>query len=398
MKKIMGTAKVTGENRLIRFMLLSIILITAAAFIGCSDNSETGNHAKEDSAASSGYVQNDMGSKAAGDAENMTVHFIDVGQGDCTFIDYGSFEALVDCGEWNYSDEVIDYIAPFVDGELDLVIATHPDSDHIGGMQYIFREFKVGSVIDSGVIKNTVTYDNYKNAVNGESGCSVSDDEDEVIPLDSKKFAYIRIIETGDEDDDANERSVVSEVVCGGVKVLLTGDMGQKTEKANLDRFSHVQVLKAAHHGSSKSTSTEFLKKTSPDYVIISAGAGNSYGHPHKETLEKISKIGATVYQTMNEGTIVMRTDGKTYTFETGGSITVNEPEGSETYSTGSAGACDSTGGADSEGYIGNSNTGKFHYPDCSSVKRMSESNKVYFNSRNEAVGQGYEPCGNCKP
>lgn len=328
------------------------------------------------------------------DAEVMKIHFIDVGQGDCTFIDYGDKEILVDCGEWEYSRDVINYIAPYVDGALDMIIATHPDSDHIGGMMYIFDRFQVGCVVDSGAVKDTVTYNNYMDALESEQECIVYPDDDLIWEMGEN--ACVKIIETGDEDEDVNEVSVVSEIVFGEISVLLTGDMGSKTERANLDKFGKVTVLKAAHHGSSKSTSEEFLNRIRPEYAIISAGKDNSYGHPHRETLERLDEAGAIVYYTMNSGTIIMETDGKTCRFENEGSVTVTEPSSDPTYS---AGGTEYQNQSVSETqYVGNKNSGKFHYSFCSSVENMSEKNRVFFAGRNEALKEGYEPCGACNP
>ncbi|MDO4481307.1 MAG: MBL fold metallo-hydrolase [Bacillota bacterium] len=328
------------------------------------------------------------------DEEVMKIHFIDVGQGDCTFIDYGDKEILVDCGEWEYSRDVIDYIAPYVDGALDMIIATHPDSDHIGGMMYIFDRFQVAYVVDSGAVKDTVTYYNYMDALENEQECIVYPDDDLIWEMGGN--AYVRIIETGDEDEDVNEVSVVSEVVFGDISVLLTGDMGSKTERENLDKFEKVTVLKAAHHGSSKSTCSEFLNRIKPEYAIISAGKDNSYGHPHWETLERLDEIGAVVYYTMNSGTIVMETDGKTCRFENEGSITVTEPSSDPTYSAGNS--LGQNNSVSEIQYVGNKNSGKFHQSSCSSVSGMSEKNRVYFGSRSQAVNEGYEPCGACNP
>lgn len=350
--------------------------------------------------------------KTEAEVDVMRLHFIDVGQGDCIFVDYGEKEALIDCGEWEYSDKVIQYITPYVDEALDLVIATHPDSDHIGGMMYIFDSFQVDCLIDSGAYKDTITYENYMNAVSNEPECEIVLDDDLIWEMGEQ--AYIRIIETGDSDSDVNEISVVSEVVYGEISVLLTGDMGSKTERKNLGKFSEVTVLKAGHHGSSKSTSEEFLSITKPDYVILSAGKDNSYGHPHTETLKRLSKIGSIAYCTMDNGTIVMETDGKTLSFTSEGSITVTEPYGDSTYSTGSSvnfgnevNSGDMSNYEASEGaakgdfgsyYVGNKNSKRFHYSYCNSVKRMSDKNKIAFDSRNEAIGEGYKPCGNCNP
>ena len=357
-----------------------LIIITAAGCGGVTGQDESA------SAAKYGQVEDSEGV--------MKIHFIDVGQGDCTFVDFGEKEALIDYGEWEYSEEVIEYIDDFVDGSLDLVIATHPDSDHVGGMMYIFQYFQVDTLIDSGAVRDTITYSNYAAAVNSEPDCEVLMDDD--LYLEWGENAGIRIIETGDDNEDQNELSVIAQVEYGDMKVLLTGDMGVSTERDNLYKFEKVQVLKVGHHGSSKSSSEEFLYVTMPDFAIISAGADNSYGHPHVETMERLDAIGATVYQTMNSGTIVLKTDGSTYSFDSSGSITVTEPSDDPTYSTGSSG--DTYQDTSDLRYAGNKNSKKFHYIYCGSVESMSEKNRVYFDSREEAVSSGYEPCSNCKP
>jgi len=326
-----------------------------------------------------------------GPAKDMTIHFIDVGQGDCTFVDYGEYEILVDCGKAEHSREVIDYISKYVDGRLDMVIATHPDSDHIGGMKYILREFEVGTIIESGIVKTTNTYNDYREAVISEEDCTVMEDQDMKIELGGG--ALLKIIETGDDAEDSNDSSVVAELVYNKVSVLMTGDMSSSAEKKNLGKFDDVTVLKAGHHGSHYSTSEDFLEKTKPEFVIISVGADNSYGHPHEDTLERISKAGATVYTTMDSGTIIMTTNGTTYGFESLGTLSVREPEGDATYSTGSSGGDGTDGGTV---YIGNKNSLKYHTPDCSSVKKMSDGNKVKLSSKKEAKSKGYEPCENC--
>lgn len=241
--------------------------------------------------------------------EPMTVHFIDVGQGDCTLVDFGDVEILVDGGGYDTWKKVEDYIKPLINDKIDYVIATHPDADHVGGLTYILTDFSIGKIIDSGAYKNTETYSNYIAAV-GASDAEVIYDED--MKFDLGGGATLSVIETGDGYEDVNDDSVVSEIRYGNFSLLMTGDMGVSTEKENLGKFNKVTVLKAAHHGSSYSTSEEFLNRLRPKYVIISAGEGNSYGHPHPETLSRIEKAGATALSTISYGTIILETDGNT--------------------------------------------------------------------------------------
>lgn len=238
----------------------------------------------------------------------LSVHFIDVGQGDCTLVDFGDVEILVDGGDYDTWEAVEEYIRPLVNGKLDYVIATHPDADHVGGLTYILTDFSIGTIIDSGSYKNTETYSNYIASVGASDGAVVYDDD---MTFDLGGGAVLSIIETGDSHADVNDDSVVSEIRYGSFSLLMTGDMGCETERENLKKFRSTTVLKAAHHGSSYSTSEDFLERVRPDYVIISAGKDNSYGHPHAETLSRISDAGAQALSTTEYGTIIAETDGK---------------------------------------------------------------------------------------
>ena len=238
----------------------------------------------------------------------LSVHFIDVGQGDCTLVDFGDVEILVDGGDYDTWEAVEEYIRPLVNGKLDYVIATHPDADHVGGLTYILTDFSIGTIIDSGSYKNTETYSNYIASVGASDGAVVYDDD---MTFDLGGGAVLSIIETGDSHADVNDDSVVSEIRYGSFSLLMTGDMGCETERENLKKFRSATVLKAAHHGSSYSTSEDFLERVRPDYVIISAGKDNSYGHPHAETLSRISDAGAQALSTTEYGTIIAETDGK---------------------------------------------------------------------------------------
>ena len=238
----------------------------------------------------------------------LSVHFIDVGQGDCTLVDFGDVEILVDGGDYDTWEAVEEYIRPLVNGKLDYVIATHPDADHVGGLTYILTDFSIGTIIDSGSYKNTETYSNYIASVGASDGAVVYDDD---MTFDLGGGAVLSIIETGDSHADVNDDSVISEIRYGSFSLLMTGDMGCETERENLKKFRSTTVLKAAHHGSSYSTSEDFLERVRPDYVIISAGKDNSYGHPHAETLSRISDAGAQALSTTEYGTIIAETDGK---------------------------------------------------------------------------------------
>lgn len=253
----------------------------------------------------------------------LTVHFIDVGQGDAILIDNQDFEVLIDGGNNKDGKAIVTYLKDYIDGNLDLVIATHPDADHIGGLDDVIKAYDVSKIIDSGATKDTKTYEDYWQAAQNEPNCKLLYDDDMV--LDLGNGASLKIIETGDDYNDSNDNSVVTQLNYGEVSVLFTGDMEQEAETASLSKFGKVNVLKAGHHGSKTSSSQNFLDVLKPEYVIISAGKGNSYGHPHKAVLERYFNSGATVYGTFRSGTIVMKTDGRSLSFQTNDPIVLGD-------------------------------------------------------------------------
>lgn len=254
-------------------------------------------------------------------AGEIKIHFIDVGQGDATLIDCGEIEVLIDGGDNRAGATVVDYIRPYVDGPLDYVIATHPDADHIGGLDDVLEAYDVGEVIDSGRSTTSATYRDYINAAQSEPGCTFSYDENRTISLGSG--TVLSIIETGDDWKTANDSSVVAQLVCGNVQVLFTGDMSQTVEKECLNLFGDIDVLKVGHHGSATSSSAAFLSVIKPEYAVASYKVGNSYHHPTAEAIQRLTDVGCTVYGTGKSGSIIMTTDGNTYSFSTDQALTL---------------------------------------------------------------------------
>lgn len=244
----------------------------------------------------------------------MYIHFIDVGQGDSIFVDYGSYEILVDAGGNSSGDKVVDYISPYVDGSLELIIATHIHEDHIGGLDTVINKFQAERVIDSGDAAETATFNDYYAAIANED-CEYIKDEDMHIVIGQD--AVLRIIETDDGKSNHNNNSVIAMIDYNTVEILLTGDMESTAERRHLNKFTDIDVLKAGHHGSSTASCEEFLEVIKPEYVIVSCAEENTYRHPHKESMNRFLEIGATVYGTFKSGTIVMTTDGSSYSFNT---------------------------------------------------------------------------------
>ena len=240
---------------------------------------------------------------------DMLVHFIDVGQGDSILIETTSGNVLVDAGNWN-GRAVIDYLNDRGISHIDLMIATHPDADHIGQMPLILEALTVDEVWMNGVESTSKTFENTINLILEKD---IVYYEPEV--GDGIDFGDVAIDVLGPitRTNDANKDSIVTQVTHGAVEVMLTGDAGVKEEASLINRFGDrlvSDILKLGHHGSNTSTSQAFLDAVNPEAVIISASENNSYGHPHKEVVERLVTAGVDVYQTSQHGDIVFRSDG----------------------------------------------------------------------------------------
>lgn len=248
----------------------------------------------------------------------MSVHFIDVGHGDSILIDNGSYEVLIDAGTASSGAIVSDYIRPYVDGSLDLLISTHGHQDHVGGLPKIFEDYQIDRVIESGSFVDTPEWYAYKKALESEPDCIISEDADEII--DIADGIKLNIMEILDGQEIENNNSVTALLTYNNVSVLLTGDNQAEAETIIAQKVGKVDVFKGAHHGSYNANSDTLLNVIKPEYVVISAGKGVNYTHPHASALKRMFNTGATVYGTFISGTIVMKTNGASYSFDTAAS------------------------------------------------------------------------------
>jgi competence protein ComEC len=242
----------------------------------------------------------------------VEVHFIDVGQGDSIYIKTPAQDILIDGGD--RGSAALDYLLSQNVKDLELVIGTHPHADHIGGLIEVLETIPVREVMDPGVVHTSKTFEDYLVLI---------DEKD--IDFTAARAGMKRTFEDGTvleilspdspSEDDLNNASIVARLTYGKVSFLFTGDAEIPSENAMLDAMSPLRstILKAGHHGSSTSTVDAFLEAVSPEAVVIMCGADNSYGHPHREVLEKLEDADIKVFRTDIHGTIIVSTDGKSY-------------------------------------------------------------------------------------
>ena len=222
---------------------------------------------------------------------------------------------LIDCGEYQYLDTVTDYLRTRGVKKIDCLVATHPHSDHMGGMAGIVSSFDIGRVImpplEEYETPTAVYFEKFLDAC-ADKGCTVDTAEiGEVIELGDARAEIIAPAHTGYEE--LNNSSVSLMVTHGANSFLLTGDAEAVSENEMLlgGKLHHVNVYKAGHHGSSSSSSAAFLAAVRPDIAVISCGSGNPYGHPSASVLRKLRVYTDKIYRTDTEGTIVFESDGK---------------------------------------------------------------------------------------
>lgn len=246
--------------------------------------------------------------------KEMRVHFIDVGQGDSIFIESPNGKTmLVDAGVKGAGKTVVDYLGAHGVQNLDYVVATHPDADHIGGLIPVLNSIPVEHFIDSGKVHTSNTYEEMLTLIHNKNIPFNVPQTGEQIELDPE--VTVEVLSADENATDNNEASIVLRVAYGNISFLLTGDAGVDLEKAMLANNLDVEatILKAGHHGSNTSSSQTFVNAVSPLATILSYGQNNKYGHPHAEVIDALQNVGSEIYSTAEAGTIVVNTDGETY-------------------------------------------------------------------------------------
>lgn len=244
----------------------------------------------------------------------LEVHFIDVGQGDSTLIICDGEAMLIDAGENDKGTLVQSYLLKHNVESLRYMIGTHPDSDHIGGMDVILYKFDCETVMMPEFEKDTATYRDVIDTMKQKRYTNTAPAVGSTYTLGSASFTILSPSRTY---NDANNSSIAILLTHGNNRFLFSGDAKEEAEQDILRTGISIQadVYKAGHHGSSTSSSEDFLRKVNPAYCVISCGEENSYGHPHAEVLNRLRVMGIEVFRTDEQGSIIATSDGETITF-----------------------------------------------------------------------------------
>lgn len=439
------------HNKLLAPLLALIVLLAACSSQG-GDNAPDSRQkeavqteetsaetAATDEIRMDGQLTGDMLMQPSGDTEGeaadpdgysqepLEVHYIDVGQGSATLLKSGRHAMLIDTGDSDQGTKIQLYLTKQGVENLDYLVLTHPDADHIGGAPVIITKFGIGQFFLSNYEKDNKTTQKVRDAMQYKgltaSDCQVGD----TFALGNASFT---ILGPAKEYADSNNASIALMVQNGNNRFLFTGDCEAEAEAdmAASQADLHADVYLAGHHGSDTASSQAFMDAVSPMYAVISCGEGNSYGHPHAEVLNRFRSMGIQVFRTDEQGSVIAESDGTGITWNCApseswqaGERTKNAQTGAEIQpanETDAAAAQDMPIAGQSDAvtlpaqeqkpvvadetpqagnYIGNRNNGKLHKASCSYLP--DPQNQVPFTTREEAVEAGYDdPCKRCNP
>lgn len=280
---------------LLRLVLFAVVTaISLFSFAGCSLNSDDFSN---------------------GNADEMMVSFVDVGQGDCIFVELPNSETmLVDCGVYSQREKVEQFLKDNEVEKIDYLIATHPHADHMGAMSHIINSFEIGKFFMPDKEAGSDAFLNMLEALDENSvDSSFVKVGDVIFNQDGARCDVLSPVL--DSYDEVNDYSVVLKLTYDDVSFLLTGDAEKHAENL-IEGDLKAEVLKVGHHGSSTSTSEEFLDRVSPDYAVICCGKDNSYGHPHDEVIKSLEERNIEILRTDELGTITILCDGESVEIE----------------------------------------------------------------------------------
>lgn len=345
---------------------------------------------------------------------NLKVHYINVGQGDSELIQQGDKNMLIDTGTNASTDTLISYLQSQNIKKIDYLVLTHPHEDHIGGADAVINKFDIGTIYMPKVTTTTKTFEDIITAMKNKNLKATAPNPGDTFKLGEANCEILGPINSNKED--LNTYSIVMKVTFGSNKFMFTGDAQASNEEDMINKGYDLSadVLKVGHHGSHTSTSENFLNKVNPKYAVISCGKNNDYGHPHKETMERLQSKNIPVYRTDESGTIVCTSDGNNITFSCkpgdykyGSEGKLESSNLNKSNSTGNGSSQDQTSGTSSNSISHESRSNddqgtmvyvtpkgkKYHVAGCRTIKGSSTAIPL-----SQAKSEGYTPCKVCNP
>lgn len=301
--------KNTGKNSIIGSVIAIVIILLITIFGADSEffnvlTAQASNNVNVETVANLDNITittgNDCISKIPED-EYLRVYCFDVGQGDSILIVNNGKTMLIDASTNEMGSTVVTYLQNLGISKIDYLIGTHPHEDHIGGLDNVIKNFDIGTIYMPKVSANTKTFEDVIDAVSDKNLKVTTPSIGDTFNVGN---ANCEVMYLGNDSSELNECSIVIQMEFNGVKYLFTGDANYNVE--NSREWEEIDVLKVGHHGSSSSTTKSFLQQTKPKLALISVGEGNSYGHPTESALTRLTNIGAEIYRTDEDETIMV--------------------------------------------------------------------------------------------
>jgi len=246
----------------------------------------------------------------------IEVHFLDVGQADSILIKTPDGKSmLIDAGNNADGQAVVSYIKSQDISKIDILVGSHPHEDHIGGMDNVINSFDIGQIYMPRISHTTQTYEDVLTAIKNKGLKVTAPTAGTSFNIGEAKCTILA--PTSEKYDDLNNYSIVIRLQYGNTSFLFAGDAEEISEREMINKGFDLSadVLKIGHHGSSSSTSPDFLKKVSPKYAVISVGPENDYGHPSAEVMNRLKNANIPVYRTDESGTVICTSDGESIKF-----------------------------------------------------------------------------------
>jgi len=251
------------------------------------------------------------------DTSRLEVHFLDVGQGDCAIVLCDGESMVIDGGPRGTSQYVYSYVHDTLRlSHIDYIVSTHPHLDHVGGLASVLNAAPVDLILTPLMEWNSKAFNSMLKYAELQGTPLVVPQEGDTLQLGSAVITILHCWPEAVQQSRTNDSSIVLRIDFGSTSFLFTGDAEDWSEYMMIDSRVNLKadVLKVSHHGSGTASTDEFLKTVQPEYAVISVGENNEYGHPHRNVLDRLSSIGASVLRTDELGTIIIESDGENIT------------------------------------------------------------------------------------